>query len=133
MAGNGGQMAEIKQKQKRAETGTTAKQNIEKKKKPSVKQREKKEKEVQEAVADGIDTLRKAVGKELIESGGKIAEKLRKKSEEGDVSSTKLLVELAKQTSLGKIDTAKKKKSMAKKYATEKEWAVTASEKKQPQ
>ena len=126
-------MAEIKQQQKRAETKTAVKPKAEGKrpKKPSVKQRQKEEKAVQEAVADGIDTLRRAVGKELIQNGGKIAEKLRKKSEEGDVPSTKLLVELAKQTSLGKPDIAKKKKSMAKKYATEPEWATAQAAQKQ--
>lgn len=114
VAGNGGTMAEIQQ------TGKI------KKKKTSAKKRLTEEKEVQEAVADGIDALRKAVGRELIENGEKIAEKLRERSAEGDVPSTKLLLALAKQAGMGKTVSAKKK-SLALKFEAEREWTAEKS------
>jgi hypothetical protein len=109
-------MAEINGKQKRAETERKIK-------KPSATKRQKEEKEVQEAVTYGIDALRKAVGKQLIENGEKIAVKLREKSAEGDVPSTKLLLALAKQAGLGKTQAAKKK-SLALKFVAEREWTA---------
>ncbi|WP_420238561.1 hypothetical protein ACOBR2_02850 [Telmatobacter bradus] len=115
-------MAEIngKQKQAEAETNPAAERKI---KKPSARKRQQEEKAVQDAVTYGIDALRKAVGKELIENGEKIAEKLRQKSAEGDVPSTKLLLALAKQAGLGKTLSAKKK-SLALKLVAEREWAA---------
>lgn len=45
----------------------------------------------------GFDTLRDAALRELVIGGGKIAEALRRQSEEGDTRSAKLLIELALQ------------------------------------
>ena len=79
-----------------------------------------KAKQAPEAPAEaGFESLRSAAAEELRHRGQQIAKKLREKSEAGDTQSTKLLIELAKESGVKKLA---KGKSVALRIASDPEW-----------
>ncbi len=108
MAGNGGTMAEARQKlkkEKRPGSKTNQKANNKErsrsgeatgKRKTKIPARGKAEQE-QAVPADGAEELKRAADREVGQNSLELAEVLRKKAMKGDLASVKLLVTLAAQ------------------------------------
>ena len=108
LAGNGGEMAEAKQELKARKSSGNKQSSPNKKpksragskatRKAGTKARPQEVKEAssaEEACGDGSELLREAANRELAKRSEKIAEQLGRKAEQGDRTSTKMLVDLS--------------------------------------